>query len=324
MAVIMVCVATLLAVSTFGAEPVADRILKHFTSDNYTVTWGTAVACKPNADLEIGDGAGHGGPLRWMRFRPRRDAVEVLSIELGRGWREYESKCPLDNGSVSVKHAQMGRDAYAALLRDLAVVGSAELTRIKRLSGHLSTADFWVYARVTSNDEKPIDLEWAGYEGSLGEADYAQPRAAVRLAREAVKGLDFTEHALTEEERAWASMKFARDWKRIESRQFYWWVRERYIVMIGIVGDSAALPTLRGILEANAHERCTRYAINAVTRLTKRDVRDITEGVVDLENTRGRVLDLLADEVEKKTPPDSKGTPNNRMKASGGKVGCQW
>ena len=30
-------------------------------------------------------------------------------------------------------------------------------------------------------------------------------------------------------------MKFARDWKRIESRQFYWWVcRERYIVMVGL------------------------------------------------------------------------------------------
>ena len=119
MSAIMVCVATSLAASTLGAEPVADRILKQFTSDNYTVTWGTAVACKPNADLEIGDGAGHGGPLRWMRFRPRQDAVEVLSIELGRGWREYESKCPLDNGSVSVKHAQMGRDAYAVLLRRL-------------------------------------------------------------------------------------------------------------------------------------------------------------------------------------------------------------
>ena len=189
-------------------------------------------------------------------------------------------------------------------------MGSAELTRIKRLSGHLSTADFWVYARVTPNDEKPIDLEWAGYEGSLGEADYAQPRAAVCLAREAVKGLDFTEHALTEEERVWASMKFARDWKRIESRQFYWWVRERYIVMIGIVGDSAALPTLRGILEGNAHERCVRYAIDAVTRLTKKDVRDITAGAINIENSRRKILDLLRDELEQTTTPETNATPN--------------
>jgi hypothetical protein len=78
MSVIVACIAVSLAVSGFGAEAVADRIQKQFTSDDYTVTWGSAARWESNADLEIGDGAGHGGGLRWMRFRPRQDAVEIL------------------------------------------------------------------------------------------------------------------------------------------------------------------------------------------------------------------------------------------------------
>jgi hypothetical protein len=131
----------------------------------------------------------------------------------------------------------------------------------------------------------------------------------VRLAREAVKVLEFSDHALTEEERAWASTKFARDWKKARNPLTYWWVRERSIVMIGIVGDSAALPTLRGVLEGGFYERRLRYAINAVTRLTKKDVRDITAGTMNIENTRRKVLELLDAEIEKAAQPNNQGLP---------------
>ena len=315
MSAFVACIAMSLAASTFGAEPVPDRILSHFTSDNYTVTWATAATWEPNADLEIGEGWGHGGALCWMRFHPRQGEVEILSVELGKGWQAYESKRPLDNGSVAVKHAQMKCDAYAALLRDLAVVGSAELKPIPIKAGkgeriRLSTLDFWVFARLTASGKTLFDLDWAGYEGDLHEAEYARPQAAVGLVREAVEGLDFTDHALTEEERAWASLKFARDWNKTQNWLSYWWVRERYLVMIGVVGDRAALSTLRGILEGSTYERCLRYAINAVTRLTKKDVRDITAGRMNMENTRRKVLDLLGEEVEKDARPGSNGPPN--------------
>ena len=133
-----------------------------------------------------------------MRFHPRQGEVEILSVELGKGWQAYESKRPLDNGSVAVKHAQMKCDAYAALLRDLAVVGSAELKPIPIKAGKgericLSTLDFWVFARLTASGKTLFDLDWAGYEGDLHEAEYARPQAAVGLVREAVEGLDFTD-----------------------------------------------------------------------------------------------------------------------------------
>ena len=65
-----------LAVSAFGAEAVPERIQRQFTSDDYTVSWGSAAAGEPNADLEIGNGGGHGGPLRWMRFRPGKTRLK--------------------------------------------------------------------------------------------------------------------------------------------------------------------------------------------------------------------------------------------------------
>ncbi len=288
-------IAAALAALAFAAEPDADRLQEHFRSDNYTVTWGTAAAYESNAKLEIGDGNGHGGTLAWMRFQPGQDWVEVLSIQFVRGWGPYRSKWPPDRAPVTVRQARMKHEAYAGLLRDLAVVDAAELKRIKRNSTTLSSNDFWVHARLRADEKTLIDLDWAGYECGLDEVDYAKPRAAVRLAREAVKGLDFKDHTLTEEQRAWASAKFARDWQEFKDRDFYWWVRERYIITIGVVGDATVLPTLRGILGGDAKGRCVYHAINAVTRLTKKDVRDKPVEEMDVESTRRRVLNLLRD-----------------------------
>jgi hypothetical protein len=189
----------------------------------------------------------------------------------------------------------MKPDAYAALLRDLAVVDAAELKPIERNFLSRSSYDFWVYARLTAKKKTLIDLDWAGYHGSSTEVEYAKPRAAVNLTREAIKGLDFKEHTLTEVERGWASAKFARDWKRFKDSKFHWWVRERYIMTIGVIGDPTALPTLREILGGDPKDRCVYHAINAVTRLTKKDVRDNPVEEMDVEKTRRKVLDLLRD-----------------------------
>jgi hypothetical protein len=196
----------------------------------------------------------------------------------------------------------MESDAYAGLLRDLAIVNSAELKSTTR-GGSGSFTDFWVHARLTAERKTLIDLDWAGYQSRGAEADYAKPQVAVRLAREAIANIDFAEYTLTAEERAWASAKFARDWKQFTNLMTHWWVRERYIVMTGVVGDAEALPTLRAILEETSTERfmretrdrCVYHAINAVTRLVKKDVRDRPVDEMDLERTRRKVLDLLRD-----------------------------
>jgi hypothetical protein len=185
--------------------------------------------------------------------------------------------------------------AYAALLRDLALVAAAELHPVERNSMSGSSRDFWVSARLTANKTALVDLDWAGYWGSMDEVNFAKPQAAVMLAREAVKGLDFKDHTLTGEERGWASAKFARDWKKMKHSDFHWWVRERYIMMIGVVGNALALSALRDALQGDPKDRCVYYAINAITRLTKKDVRDKPVEEMNVEKTRRRVLEILQD-----------------------------
>lgn len=304
MRALSVCFTAVIISAAGGAEPVDDRVKSLFQSNNYTVTWGKAPAFEPTAELEIGDGNGHGGTLGWVRFRPDKDGVDVICIQFDAGWHPYESKWPPDRTPVAVKRALLKPEAYAALLRDLAVVDSAKLMPAERNRSASSSNDFWVYARLTTDKKTQIDLNGAGYESSGTEQEFAKPRAAVSLAREAIKGLDFKDHTLTHVERAWASGKFTRDWKKFIGLDLHWWVRERYIQMVGVVGDETALPVLREILatdppKGKAREssdgRCVYHAINAVTRLTKKDVRNKPVEEMDIEKTRMKVLELICD-----------------------------
>ena len=292
------CIATAIAASVVGAGPDADRVREQFKSDNYTVKWGTARTFDSNAELEVGDGWGHGFTLGWLRFRPENGRVNVLSLQVHESRQRYSSKWPPDLAPVTVKWAQMKPDAYAALLRDLAVVEAAELHATRPTSWVTLTSNFWVHARLTTNTRTLIDLDWTGYWRNDLEADFAKPRAAVRLARAATAGLKFAEHKLTEEERGWASAKFTRDWKRLTASDDYWWVKQRYIIMIGVVGDKSALSALRAALQGDPKDQCVYYAINAITRLTGQDVRDKPVEEMDLEKTRRRVLDLLSQKKE--------------------------
>lgn len=124
---------------------------------------------------------------------------------------------------------------------------------------------------------------------------YAKPNAMMTLAREATKELSFQKHELTETDREWFSRKFIREWKTIKEESSFWWVRERAIVTAGVAGDKSVLPTLREILESDVKDRSIYYTINAVTRLTKKDVRDKPIEEMDIKKTREVVLKLLRD-----------------------------
>ena len=279
-----------------------EQVKKLLTSENYTVTWETAPVYAPEVELDIGHGNGHGGTLGWIRFQPGKSGVDVLSVQFDEGQHPYSSTWPPDLASVSIKCARLTSDRYVALLHDLAVVNSAKLKPIVRNRSTSSSNDFWVHANLTSGKKTLLELNWAGYEGSRRELEFAKPQAAVRLAREAVRGLGFRDHALTDRERAWASEQFARDWQKFKGAEFHWWVRERYIQTIGVIGDNGALPVLRAILATEpamgkrhdaSDERCVYHAINAVTRLIKIDVRDKPVEEMDIEKTRKKVLDLI-------------------------------
>jgi len=289
----LACIALLLASSAACAGSEDERVKKLFQSDNYTVSWATPPTYEIGAELEIGDGHGHGHNLGWMRFQPSNVGVDVLSIALTLGRTPYASKWPPDRAPVAITRARMQSDTYAALLRDLAVVQSAKLAPVIQDFDSFSTGDFWAFARLTTKNNTLIDHNWAGYPGNRREIEYAKPLVAVTLAHDAVKGLDFMEYTLSEGERAWASAKFARDLNKFKDLKQHWWVRERYIITIGVIGDAAAFPMLREILHGDPTDRDVYHAINAVTRLTKTDVRPKPVEEMDLKETQQKVLELI-------------------------------
>lgn len=282
--------------SAFCADSGYGHIKKLFQSDYYTVAFETPATFDPNAELEIGDGSGHGFNLRWIRFRPGQEGVEVLLITLQEARQPYLSKWPPDLAPVAVKRARMKGDAYAALLRDLAIVKTLKLQSKPRFEGYMTSSNFWVSVRLTAKKKLLMSLMFAGYKNSNDEMDFAKPRAAVSLAREAIEGLDFKEYSLTDGDRNWASAKFYRDWETFKDRDFFWWVQERYIILTGVVADEKAVSTLCEILRGDPQNRSVYYAINALARLTKKDLRDKPVEEMDVEKTRQKYLRLLKGE----------------------------
>src|SRR5262249_3890599 len=152
----LILFATVTAGSTAWSEP-EDRVKQHLQSKYYTVTWGTPAAFGPNSELEIGDGDGHGGTLGCVRSRPDKHHDDVLAIQFDEGREPYESKWPPDRAPVTVKRARMKPDAYATLLRDLAVVDAAKLKPVDRDSVGSSSTNFWVYTRLVAGKKPLID-----------------------------------------------------------------------------------------------------------------------------------------------------------------------
>ena len=272
-------------------------IRQKFNSSDYTVTWGKPRKFASQAKVVIGYGNGHGGTLGWLRFHPSKDGVELLVIEYDKGWRPYNSKWSPDVAPMTVKRGLMSHRAYATLLHKFSIVNSARLKPISRNSISGSSADFWVAAEVSHRNQSLVDFNWAGYASSLDEIDYVKPQAMVDLARNAIAKVALANYSLTPDDRSWASTKFVKDWKSFGEREFYWWVGERLLITIGVLGDKSVVPTLVEVIRRNMtggpSDRKIYYAINAITRLTGRDVRPIPVEEMDLELTRQKVLSTL-------------------------------
>jgi hypothetical protein len=285
--------AVLIVMSVVMWQPDAD-IARHFLkSDQYTVKWNEVGEVDSSAELEIGDGSGHGFTLRWLRFTPRKDQVEVLSITLEEDRPRFVSKWPPNIFSLKVQKAEMSLPGYTAMLRQLAILQAAKLKVRKNARDFGSSGDFWAHARLATIEKTLFEQEFAGDKSGYRALEAAKSRAMAALVCQMIVPLKFQETALTKEDRTWASAKFARDWKGFLQEDFHWWVCERSIQMIGLVGDDSALPVLREILDRDKEERVVYYSINAITRLTNKDLRDKPVEEMDVKKTRECVIDFL-------------------------------
>ncbi|MGL6096853.1 MAG: hypothetical protein ACRC7O_13785 [Fimbriiglobus sp.] len=283
------------AVPASAADPNPAKLEKFFDTKNVRVVWKAAPAVDAGATLVVGDGNAHGGWLQWYRFQPANDRVDVLFVDLDEGWHPFRSKFPPDRAPVTVKSARMTSQAYATLIADISAVAAAIVEKRNPEATGFSSNNFWVSARLAQGDKVLVGLDWAGYDSPREAELIAKPNAAVTLARDATAKLKFRPHELTAEERTWASAKFVADRKTYINSKSHWWVLDYSIVTVGVVGDATALPALRDIIQANKLEYDVYAAINAVTRITKKDVRGKPVEEMDLDTVRPKVLELLRD-----------------------------
>lgn len=260
----------------------------------YRVEWSEPAPIDAGRELLRSWGSGHGFILVWQVFRPKEDGVEILSFEYRGGRKSYDTKWAPDEAPVFLQKATLPKDDYEALLRIVGVIRAASLVEVNSNRGWGSSGNFYVFVRIPEAKDGWYQEEYAGYSGSLNERTYSKPRAMETLLNEALKPLTWTKAELTAADRGWVSRKFADDWGRINGRQFYWWVMENALKLVGCAGDASSLPLLAEIIrDGDPKDRKTYYAINAATRLSGIDVREKPVEQMDVEATRAKLLPLL-------------------------------
>lgn len=290
--------ATLTFIALLCCSQAPDDVTDLLKSRAYSVTWNNPDIPDPQMTLEIGTGNGHGGTLHWLRFRPEQIHVEVLAISYDERGEQYRSKWPPDRVPLKVQRGLITKDAYSTLLTKIGWLKAAKLEPKKSKSSSFSSADFWVSVYGVWKTVPILDYDWASYDGSGEEPHFAVPRAIAGLAAKSVKSANAKEYEFTAADRAWASARFNRDWPKFEKSKTHWWVKYRYLSLIGVLGNEDVFPTLRKQLNAfdpqkSETARTTYYTINAATRLTKTDVRTKPVEEMDLQENAAKVFELL-------------------------------
>jgi len=141
----------------------------------------------------------------------------------------------------------------------------------------MSTADFVAVANVMESGAPPLRVaeEWAGYPSSIAAGRYARAAAATAILREAFPRPSDTPmsnpppvvHA--EFSRLFATLPLDAD--------FWWWVRERMVLMAAVLGLPADLARLEKYLTPEgmgpSDLRTRAYTLDALARRTGRDTR---------------------------------------------------
>jgi hypothetical protein len=148
------------------------------------------------------------------------------------------------------------------------------------VSGSVSggtTHDFLAAASVIESGAHRIRVsaEWAGYASARAAGRYARADAAAAIARDAFPR---PSDAPAAPPPAAVHAEFSRLLATLPlDEQYWWWVRERLVLMAGALGLPADLPRLEGYLDLTktgpSELRTRAYALDSLARRTGRDPR---------------------------------------------------
>jgi hypothetical protein len=298
-----------------GIDAVTERIREILKEDGGDPEWGadppaaeTATRAEPSAATTL-SGSGHamvmfgsdgrpmGHHLRLLHVSVEGDRVSASDCVLSLGRDEDRSCPPAPLALVSCAAWSVPADvARTALLEARAALfvrvyekkflanprqeslyeGDEPGGVVGGISGG-TTVSFAAVANVRESGEYPkrVAEEWAGYKSGRESGRYARADAATRILREAFpRPNDAPEsppppavHA--ELSRLLATLPL--------DAKYWWWVRERLVLMAATLGEPADLARLKGYLTPKGNGpsdlRTRAYALEALARRTGRDPR---------------------------------------------------
>ncbi len=140
-----------------------------------------------------------------------------------------------------------------------------------------TTADFVAVANVVEASEHPMRVseEWAGYASSREVGHYVRADAATDILNDA---FGRPKDAQTSPPPPALHAEFSRLFTTLPlDAQYWWWVRERMVLMAGAVGTPADVLQLKKYLTPKGKDpgglRTRDYALEALARRTERDTR---------------------------------------------------
>ncbi len=140
-----------------------------------------------------------------------------------------------------------------------------------------SDVDFVVSADIVEAGDPPIRVSehWAGYASPGRSGRFARSSAAASFLNDAFKQPDNTPSSPPPVE---LHKEFSRLFSNLPlDDEFWWWVRERMVLMAGALGTEADLPLLKAYLQPKTTTvpdvRLRDYALEALARRTGQDPR---------------------------------------------------
>ena len=260
----------------------------------FNIEWGQPKTLDTNGRLELIFASTDGPDLSVTRFQPGENEVDILTVAVNLKDIEHRPKWPDDRAPVEAKRGSMKLDTYQQLLRDIAQIESAKLTLKGKPLGSPDYHEDWFQVEFFTERKPSISMFWFGVGDFDRTGNRTKSLGANILGYRAIKDLPCSEAQLTDEDRAWASKMFARQWRRVDK----WSLREEMleealIVLIGAVGDNQALSKLGRIIRHDDEPKLVYHAINAVTRITGKDLRTKPVEEMDLEANKEQILDLI-------------------------------
>ncbi len=268
--------------------------------ETYELVRGKAIAFpRMEAVLEWERGSGHGGSLEFYRAEWHAEELHVTRLALEPDRRRYATPYPLDEPEATLVTTKLpAPDALEALELVRRAIGlrlkERELDPLKGRRYSSSSADFHSRLTVSVGNVTLFDESYTGYPSNRSQPEYLSLRVAERVLWELLRDSEWKPATDSETARKRLLTRisdFAKDG---------WWVKDRLLQILGVVGDERFLPFLQARIEDElptnsiGATRTLYYALNAYARLSKLDLRPDKPETMDVREVRAAYLEEFA------------------------------